>query len=145
MATHYVAMLVVFYSKAQWKLFFVLVANCVLRLNSLPLPDGARKLEDSQSVSCVSVSFINNCKRPIKIWKTMSPTTFKGFIISGNIYRMKTMVLNQRKPVVFHAEDLGSNQSDKLLLEGQESLSILPFDCDDKFVNVSVSCRSTLS
>ena len=58
---------------------------------------------------------------------------------------MKTMVLNQRKPVVFHAEDLGSNQSDKLLLEGQESLSILPFDCDDKFVNVSVSCRSKLS
>ena len=58
---------------------------------------------------------------------------------------MKTMVLNQRKPVVFHAEDLGSNQSDKLLLEGQESLSILPFDCDDKFVDVSVSCRSKLS
>ena len=58
---------------------------------------------------------------------------------------MKTMVLNQRKPVVFHAEDLGSNQSDKLLLEGQESLSILPFDCDDKFVNVSISCRSKLS
>ena len=58
---------------------------------------------------------------------------------------MKTMVLNQRKPVVFHAEDLGSNQSDKLLLEGQESLTILPFDCDDKFVNVSVSCRSKLS
>ena len=55
------------------------------------------------------------------------------------------MVLNQRKPVVFHAEDLGSNQSDKLLLEGQESLSILPFDCDDKFVNVSISCRSKLS
>lgn len=49
MATHYVAMLVVFYSKAQWKLFFVLVAYCVLRLNSLPLPDEARKLEDSQS------------------------------------------------------------------------------------------------
>ena len=49
MATHYVAMLVMFYSKAQWKLFFVLVAYCVLRLNSLPLPDEARKLEDSQS------------------------------------------------------------------------------------------------
>lgn len=60
MATHYVAMLVMFYSKAQWKLFFVLVAYCVLRLNSLPLPDEARKLEDSQSgkiLKLISVFF----------------------------------------------------------------------------------------
>lgn len=61
MATHYVAMLVMFYSKAQWKLFFVLVAYCVLRLNSLPLPDGARKLEDSQSGKILKLISVVSC------------------------------------------------------------------------------------
>ena len=73
----------------------------------------------------------------------MSTTTFKGFTVTGNIYRMKTMVLDQKKPVVFHAEGLDGDHSHQLLLEGQESMSILPFDCDDKFINVTVSCRPT--
>lgn len=71
----------------------------------------------------------------------MSQTSFKGFIVTGKIYRMKTMVMDHHKPVVFHAEALGDDPSNELLLEGQESLSILPFDCDDKFINVTVSGR----
>lgn len=73
----------------------------------------------------------------------MSKTSFKGFIITGNVYRMKTMVMDRHKPVVFHAEALGGDSSNELLLEGQESLSILPFDCDDKFINVTVSGRQS--
>ena len=71
----------------------------------------------------------------------MSTTSFKGFIVTGKVYRIKTMVMDRHKPVVFHAEALGSDPSNELLLEGQESLSILPFDCDDKFINVTVSSR----
>ena len=70
----------------------------------------------------------------------MSKTSFKGFIISGKIYKLKTMVKNQHKPVVYHAEALGSaDKPIQLLLEGQESISILPFDCDEKFMNVTVT------
>ncbi|KAL9982042.1 hypothetical protein ACROYT_G010828 [Oculina patagonica] len=101
----------------------------------------ATKLENSDSVSCVSVTFNNDYKKPIRIWKTMSQTSFKGFIVTGKIYRMKTMVMDHHKPVVFHAEALDDDPSNELLLEGQESLSILPFDCDDKFINVTVSGR----
>lgn len=68
----------------------------------------------------------------------MSRISFKGFTVPGKIYKLKTMVKNQNKPVVYHAEALGSD-SIRLLLEGQESLSILPFDCDEKFINVTVT------
>lgn len=70
----------------------------------------------------------------------MSKTSFKGFTILGKVYRMRTMVKDSDKPVVFHAEAL-DDPSNALLLEGQESLSVLPFDCDDKFINVTVSGR----
>lgn len=68
----------------------------------------------------------------------MSRISFKGFTVPGKIYKLKTMVKNQNKPVVYHAEALGGD-SIRLLLEGQESLSILPFDCDEKFINVTVT------
>ena len=54
---------------------------------------------------------------------------------------MKTMVTDERKPIVYHAETLGDDPSSKLLLDGQDSISVLPFDCDDKFINVTVSNR----
>lgn len=69
----------------------------------------------------------------------MSKTSFKGFIVPGKIYKLKTLVKNHHKPVVYHAEALGGDKSTQLLLEGQESISILPFDCDDKFMNVTVT------
>lgn len=71
----------------------------------------------------------------------MSKTSFKGFIVTGKAYRMKTMVLDHHKPVVYHAEALDSDPNNELLLEGHESISILPFDCDDKFINVTVRGR----
>lgn len=89
----------------------------------------------------MSVTFINDYKKPIRIWKTMSKTSFKGFIVTGKAYRMKTMVLDHHKPVVYHAEVLDSDPNNELLLEGHESISILPFDCDDKFINVTVRGR----
>ena len=55
------------------------------------------------------------------------------------MYKLKTMVKNQHKPVVYHAEALDADKSTQLLLEGQESLAILPFDCDEKFMNVTVT------
>ena len=69
----------------------------------------------------------------------MSKTSFKGFIVPGSMYKLKTMVKNQHKPVVYHAEALDADKSTQLLLEGQESLAILPFDCDEKFMNVTVT------
>lgn len=92
-------------------------------------------------MSCVSVTFINHFKTPIRIWKTVSETSFKGYIVIGKVYRMKTMVTDERKPIVYHAETLGDDPSSKLLLDGQDSISVLPFDCDDKFINVTVSNR----
>lgn len=52
---------------------------------------------------------------------------------------MKTMVTDRHKPIVYHAEALDGDHSRQLLLDGQGSISILPFDCDDKFINVTVS------
>lgn len=95
------------------------------------------------SVSCVSVIFINKYNKPIRIWKTISKTSFKGFVVPGNIYKLKTMVANQNKPVVYHAEAL-AEKSSRLLLEGQESISILPFDCDDTFMNVTVTTAASV-
>ena len=40
---------------SQCKLLLVLVAYCVLKLHSLPLPNGARKLEDSHSGKTLKV------------------------------------------------------------------------------------------
>ena len=51
--------------------------------------------------------------------------------------KLKTIVANQ--PVVYHAEALDGDKSPQLLLDGQESLSIIPFDCGDKFINITVS------
>ena len=52
------------------------------------------------------------------------------------------MVVNANKPVVYHAEALDGDKSTQLLLDGQESISILPFDCDDKFFNITVTAAS---
>ena len=71
----------------------------------------------------------------------MSKTSFKGYIVIGKMYRMKTMVTDHRKPIAYHAEALGGDPSSELLLDGQNSISVLPFDCDDKFINVTVSSR----
>ena len=68
----------------------------------------------------------------------MSKTSFKGFVVPGKIYKLKTMVTNRNKPIVFHAEAL-ADKSRQLSLEGQESISILPFDCDETFINVTVT------
>ena len=87
--------------------------------------------------------FINKYNKPIRIWKTISKTSFKGFVVPGNIYKLKTMVANQNKPVVYHAEAL-AEKSSRLLLEGQESISILPFDCDDTFMNVTVTTAASV-
>lgn len=92
-------------------------------------------------MSCVSVTFINHFRKPIRIWKTVSKTSFKGFIVTGKVYRMKTMVTDRHKPIVYHAEALDGGPSRELLLDGQDSISVLPFDCDDKFINVTVSSR----
>lgn len=54
---------------------------------------------------------------------------------------MKTMVTDRHKPIVYHAEALDGGPSRELLLDGQDSISVLPFDCDDKFINVTVSSR----
>lgn len=105
---------------------------------AVPLFNIATKPKQTKPVSCVSVTFINEYNKPIRIWKTMSRISFKGFTVPGKIYKLKTMVENQNKPVVYHAEALGGD-SIRLLLEGQESLSILPFDCDEKFINVTVT------
>lgn len=91
------------------------------------------------SVGCVNVAFINKYNKPIRIWKTMSKTRFKGFVVSGKMKKLKTIVANQFKPVVYHAEALDGDKSPQLLLDGQESLSIIPFDCGDKFINITVS------
>ncbi|CAH3103262.1 unnamed protein product [Porites lobata] len=91
------------------------------------------------SVGCVNVAFINKYNKPIRIWKTMSKTRFKGFVVSGKMKKLKTIVANQFKPVVYHAEALDGGKSPQLLLDGQESLSIIPFDCSDKFINITVS------
>lgn len=85
------------------------------------------------------MTFINCFRKPIRIWKTVSNTSFKGFIVTGKVYRMKTMVTDRHKPIVYHAEALDGDHSRQLLLDGQGSISILPFDCDDKFINVTVS------
>lgn len=68
----------------------------------------------------------------------MSKRSFKGFAVPGKIYKLKTMATNRKKPIVFHAEAL-ADKSRQLLLEGQESISILPFDCDETFINVTVT------
>ena len=85
------------------------------------------------------MAFINKYNKPIRIWKTMSKTRFKGFVVSGKMKKLKTIVANQFKPVVYHAEALDGDKSPQLLLDGQESLSIIPFDCSDKFINITVS------
>jgi len=89
----------------------------------------------------VKVTFIKQVKKPIRIWKTVSKTSFKGFIIIGKVYRVKTIVADRHKPIVYHAEALGGDPLSELLLDGQDSISVLPFDCDDEFINVSVSSR----
>ena len=71
----------------------------------------------------------------------MSKTSFKGFIVTGEVYRMKTMVTDRHRPIVYHAEALDGDRSRELLLDGQDSISVLPFDCDDRFINVTVSSR----
>ena len=69
----------------------------------------------------------------------MSRTSFKGFAVLGKRYRLKTMVTDPHRPVVYHAEPLNARDTNQLLLDGQESISILPFDCDDKFIKVTVT------
>ncbi|XP_015748474.1 PREDICTED: uncharacterized protein LOC107328244 [Acropora digitifera] len=114
---------------------FMLVSN----VHPIPFFKKSKQAKDSNfAVSCVNVIFINEYKKPIRIWKTMSKRSFKGFAVPGKIYKLKTMATNRKKPIVFHAEAL-ADKSRQLLLEGQESISILPFDCDETFINVTVT------
>ncbi|XP_073258443.1 uncharacterized protein [Porites lutea] len=123
-----------------YALLFLPLSWYILQVFSKPLFDEARNQKrDSESVGCVNVAFINKYNKPIRIWKTMSKTRFKGFVVSGKIKKLKTIVANQFKPVVYHAEALNGDKSPQLLLDGQESLSIIPFDCSDKFINITVS------
>ena len=71
----------------------------------------------------------------------MSPRKFKGFVVHGKNYKLKTMVgsLRNNKPLVYHAVPLTDEPEPPILLDGEESIRILPFDCDEDFVNVTVS------
>ncbi len=88
------------------------------------------------------VNFINHIGRPVKISRDVNKGQTKDYVIEGENYKINTVfrkVENPLKmgPVVYSARQTDNDK--RLALDGKESFSLMPGDCDGEFIDIIVS------
>ncbi|XP_048582526.1 secretory phospholipase A2 receptor isoform X2 [Nematostella vectensis] len=128
--------------KHLWVLVVILCCDLLSQAKALAIR--VKRFDNTGPVSCVNLNFINKLDKPFRLWKTVSEQEFKGFIVKGKSLELKTLVSKRMrgKPVKYSAVPLDDSSRAQLLLNGEDSLAVLPFDCADNFVNVEVTYKS---
>eukprot|EP00794_Sanderia_malayensis_P004866 gene4866-5505_t len=94
---------------------------------------------------CNLVNFINHIGKPVIISRRVNDR-LKEYIVEGENYKMNTLFKKvenvlKMEPVVYSARESGDGRK-RLALDGLDSLTLMPGDCDGDFVDVIISPRS---
>lgn len=97
---------------------------------------------NSNGERCNSINFINHLGKPIKISRNANDGTRKDFLIETEKYKLNTVFKKvenflKMEPVIYKAED--PETSEKLALDGKDSFTLMPSDCDGEFIDIIIS------
>ena len=75
----------------------------------------------------------------------MNDETIKGLVVKEDSYKLKTVFkkvqnVQRMKPVEYYARD--SKTDDLLWLDGMDSLTLIPGDCNADFIDVTITPRA---
>ncbi|XP_065062129.1 uncharacterized protein LOC135688976 [Rhopilema esculentum] len=102
----------------------------------------AEKEKFNNGERCNLIKFINNYGKPVTITRSVRSQEKKQFVIEGKMYKLNTVFqkvqnIVRMEPVVYSAKD--SKKDSNLLLDGKDSFTLMPGDCDGEFVEVEIS------